>query len=61
MSMSLKVFGNEVGYGHWEGRNEILERIRKLSPISKLHNLNKMNLDLLGKLTIKFKFKNITS
>ncbi len=37
--MSLKVFGNEVGYGHWEGRNEILERIRKLSPISKLHNL----------------------
>jgi hypothetical protein len=39
MSMSMKVFGNEIGYGHWEGRNEILERFRKLNPTSKLHNL----------------------
>ena len=39
MSMSMKVFGNEVGYGHWEGRKEILERFKKLSPTSKLHNL----------------------
>ncbi len=37
--MSMKVFGNEIGYGHWEGRNEILERFRKLNPTSKLHNL----------------------
>lgn len=35
----MKVFGNEIGYGHWEGRNEILERFRKLNPTSKLHNL----------------------
>ncbi len=35
----MKVFGNEIGYGHWEGRNEVLERFRKLNPTSKLHNL----------------------
>ena len=39
MSASVKVFGNEVAHRHWEGRKEILERIRKLNPISKLHNL----------------------
>lgn len=39
MSLSMKIFGNEVGFGHWEGRKEILENIQKLNPISKLNHL----------------------
>ncbi|XP_057368025.1 uncharacterized protein LOC130689027 [Daphnia carinata] len=39
MSLSMKIFGNEVGFGHWEGRKEVLENIQKLNPISKLNHL----------------------
>lgn len=39
MSLSMKLFGNEVGYGHWEGRKEVFERIQKLNPISKFSRL----------------------
>lgn len=35
----MKLFGNEIGYGHWEGRQEVLEWFRQLSPTSRLHNL----------------------
>lgn len=39
MSLSMKIFGNEIGYGHWEGRKEVLNWVQGLSPTTKLHNL----------------------
>ena len=39
MSLSMKLMGNEIGYGHWEGREEVLQWFRQLNPTSRLHNL----------------------
>lgn len=34
----MKLFGNEIGYGHWEGQKEVLEFIQHVSPTMKLHD-----------------------
>ena len=39
MSLSMKLMGNEIGYGHWKGREEVLQWFRQLNPTSRLHNL----------------------
>ena len=39
MSLSMKVFGSEISYGHWEGSKEIYDSISGLSPVSKLQKL----------------------
>lgn len=35
----MKLFGNEFSYGRWEGKKEVLDWTRQLSPTNRLHNL----------------------
>lgn len=39
MSMSMKMFGNELGYGRWAGRSELLDSFRQLNPIFKMQKM----------------------
>jgi len=39
MSLSMKVLGKELGYGHWEGSDEIKRSISQLNPVTSIQRL----------------------